>query len=83
MILRSKIPLRISLNGGGTDVDPYCEKFGGVVVSSAINKYVYASLEERKDKKIKIIPLDYNQIISFDIKKIGHNRKFKTHKSNH
>ena len=53
MILRSKIPLRISLNGGGTDVDPYCEKFGGVVVSSAINKYVYASLEERKTKKLR------------------------------
>ena len=69
MILRSKIPLRISLNGGGTDVDPYSEKFGGLVVSSAINKYVYASLEERKDQKIKIISLDYKQIVSFNIKK--------------
>ncbi len=69
MILRSKIPLRISLNGGGTDVDPYSEKFGGIVVSSAINKYVYASLEERKDQKIKIISLDYKQIVRFNIKK--------------
>lgn len=69
MILRAKIPLRISLNGGGTDVDPYCEKFGGVVVSSAIDKYVYTSLETRNDQKIKIISLDYNQTVSFNIKK--------------
>ena len=80
MILRSKIPLRISLNGGGTDVDPYSEKFGGIVVSSAINKYVYASLEERKDQKIKIISLDYKQIVSFDIKKKNCNKwKFKAY----
>jgi len=67
MILRAKIPLRISFNGGGTDVDPFCSSHGGVVISSTINKYVYASLEERKDKKIKISSLDYNQTIEFGI----------------
>jgi len=67
MILRAKIPLRISLNGGGTDVDPFCSTNGGIVISSAINKYVYASLEERKDKKVKITSLDYNQTIEFKI----------------
>ena len=56
-ILRAKVPLRVSFNGGGTDVDPYCEKFGGIVLSSAINKYVHASLEKRSDNRIKIIHL--------------------------
>lgn len=67
MILRAKIPLRISFNGGGTDVDPYCSKYGGSVISSTINKYVYASLEKRNDKKIKIVSFDYNQTIQFKI----------------
>ena len=67
MILRAKIPLRISFNGGGTDVDPFSSTNGGVVISSTINKYVFASLEERKDKKIKITSLDYNQTIEFRI----------------
>ena len=67
MILRAKIPLRISFNGGGTDVDPFCSTEGGIVISSTINKYVYASLEERTDKKIKITSFDYNQIIKFKI----------------
>ena len=67
MILRAKIPLRVSFNGGGTDVDPFCSSYGGIVISSAINKYVYASLEERKDKKIKVTSLDYDQTIEFKI----------------
>jgi len=68
-ILRAKVPLRVSFNGGGTDVDPYCEKFGGIVFSATINKYVHASLEKRIDNKIKIISLDYNQVVKFNIKK--------------
>ena len=69
MILRAKIPLRISFSGGGTDVDPFCNQFGGNIISSAISKYVYASLEERRDDKIKIVSLDYNKTIKFNIKK--------------
>lgn len=69
MIFRAKIPLRISFSGGGTDVDPFCNQFGGNIISSTISKYVYASLEERRDEKIKIVSLDYNKTIKFNIKK--------------
>ena len=68
MILRSRIPLRVSFSGGGTDVDPFCEEFGGSVISCTINKYVHAFLEQRRDKFIKINSFDYNQIIKFNIK---------------
>lgn len=37
----TRTPLRISLGGGGTDLPSYYEKFGGFVISAAINKYVY------------------------------------------
>ena len=39
----ARSPLRISLGGGGTDVPSYYEKFGGFVISAAIDKYVYVT----------------------------------------
>jgi D-glycero-alpha-D-manno-heptose-7-phosphate kinase len=40
----TRAPLRISLGGGGTDLPSYYEKYGGFVLSAAINKYVYINL---------------------------------------
>jgi D-glycero-alpha-D-manno-heptose-7-phosphate kinase len=59
MILRAKAPLRISFCGGGTDVSPYPEQKGGVVLSTAIDKYVYASLRTREDRQVSLTSLDY------------------------
>lgn len=42
IIVRS--PQRISIGGGGTDLASYYSKFGGFLISAAINKYVYVSL---------------------------------------
>jgi len=43
MIL-TRAPLRIPLGGGGTDLPSYYSQYGGFVLSAAINKYVYISL---------------------------------------
>ena len=40
----TRTPLRVSLGGGGTDLPSYYEKFGGMVVAAAIDKYVFVSL---------------------------------------
>lgn len=40
-MLIARAPLRISLAGGGTDLPAYYERFGGLVVSTTIDKYVY------------------------------------------
>ena len=37
MILRSQAPSRLSLFGGGTDIMPYADKYGGLVINMAIN----------------------------------------------
>jgi D-glycero-alpha-D-manno-heptose-7-phosphate kinase len=42
----ARSPLRISLGGGGTDLPSYYERFGGFLVSAAIDKYVYITLHE-------------------------------------
>ena len=40
----SKTPYRISFFGGGTDYPEWYSKFGGEVISTSINKYVYISI---------------------------------------
>ena len=40
----TRTPLRISIGGGGTDLPSYYEKFGGFVISAAINQYIYLSI---------------------------------------
>lgn len=56
LIVRS--PVRISFGGGGTDLPAYYEKFGGAVVSAAINKYFYTILRTRNDGRIQVISSD-------------------------
>ena len=54
MIIRSRAPLRISFSGGGTDVSPYPEEKGGVVLSTTIDKYSYASLIPKQEPVIQV-----------------------------
>ncbi|MFA5216931.1 hypothetical protein [Sulfuricurvum sp.] len=60
MVIKSVAPLRISFAGGGTDVPPFPEKYGGLVVSCTIDKYAHVSVNSSYDEDIKIEPLDYN-----------------------
>ncbi|MEK6880019.1 MAG: hypothetical protein AABY22_10445 [Nanoarchaeota archaeon] len=53
-IIRGKSPLRLSLAGGGTDFPEIFNEFGGMVISSTIDKFCHASIEKRDDKLIYI-----------------------------
>ncbi|MBQ9245881.1 dehydrogenase [bacterium] len=61
MIIRAKSPLRIGLAGGGTDVSPYCDLYGGCVLNACITMYAYATIEPRNDSKIELISADRNE----------------------
>ena len=48
MTIRSRAPLRLSFAGDATDVVPYVDREGGVILSATIDKFVYASITENE-----------------------------------
>ncbi len=69
MFIRAKAPLRISFAGGGTDVSPYTEEQGGLVLNVTIDKYSYASLELVANPHITVHSLDYDVMAKYDVDK--------------
>lgn len=68
MIIRSKAPLRISFGGGGTDVSPYCDQHGGVVLNSTINKYAYCSILPNDSDQITVRSIDFDMTVKYNCK---------------
>lgn len=58
MIFRSKAPLRIGLAGGGTDVSPYCDIYGGAILNATVSLYAYATIEPNDGQTIVLDALD-------------------------
>jgi D-glycero-alpha-D-manno-heptose-7-phosphate kinase len=66
MIIRSKAPLRLGFAGGGTDVEPFCNEYGGYVLNVTINMYAYTTLKPREDGKIIINSPDMGVHVEYD-----------------
>jgi len=74
MIIRSKAPLRLGLAGGGTDVSPYSDIYGGCILNATTSLYAYCDiiptdngrinfyLQDKKEKysykSVKALPID-------------------------
>ena len=69
----SKTPYRISFFGGGTDYPNWYKRYGGEVLSSTINKYIYISsrfLPSFFDHKYRIVYSDIE--LTNKVKEIRH-----------
>jgi D-glycero-alpha-D-manno-heptose-7-phosphate kinase len=66
-LVRARAPLRVSFAGGGTDVPPFPEDEGGLVLSATIARYAHATLRPRDDRQITLESVDYGVSIDFGI----------------
>ena len=67
----SRSPVRLSMGGGGTDLESYYKDHGGFLLAAAINKYVFISCNKRFEESIR---LSYSKTeIVDDVEKIEHN----------
>ncbi|MFZ2872095.1 hypothetical protein [Zavarzinia sp.] len=64
---RARAPLRLGLAGGGTDLSPYCDQFGGAVLNVTIDRYAFASIIPRADNRVCFMSDDTGVEESFEI----------------
>ncbi len=64
-LFRAKAPLRVSFAGGGTDVAPFPEREGGLVLSATINRYAHGTLQPRTDGRIRVDSLDLQTALDY------------------
>jgi D-glycero-alpha-D-manno-heptose-7-phosphate kinase len=66
MIYRSKAPLRIGLAGGGTDVSPYSDLYGGAILNATLSLYAQATIEPTEENGIVFNSIDQKEEETFE-----------------
>lgn len=67
MLIRSRAPLRLGLAGGGSDVSPYCDIYGGYVLNATIDLYAYCTIEAWNKNQVVFIATDREEIYSSEL----------------
>ncbi len=65
----SRSPLRISFAGGGSDLSPFVDEYGGSVLNATIDRYAYCTIED-SDTYSTNVP----EIVDHCVKFVGHGK---------
>jgi D-glycero-alpha-D-manno-heptose-7-phosphate kinase len=61
-MLIARAPMRVSFVGGGTDLEAYYARYGGLVISTTINKYFYTIITTEASDELQLISADYRSL---------------------
>ncbi len=73
-MLIGRAPVRVSFSGGGTDLPAYFTRFGGLVLSAAIDKYVYAIVTASDGDHVQLISADHHVAMAVPSPRLPHVR---------
>jgi len=62
-IAHAKAPLRLGLAGGGTDVSPYSDEFGGQVLNATISLFTHCHIEEAQGREVEFLAADSDEMV--------------------
>lgn len=65
--IRAKAPLRLGFAGGGTDVAPYSDEFGGAVLNATLDMFAYCFITETADGRISMQSRDYGHSVEYSV----------------
>ncbi len=64
MLIRSKAPLRLGLAGGGSDVAPYCDLYGGAVLNASISLSSFCTIEPTTEGAVSFVAKDRGEVFN-------------------